>query len=174
MKFLEKDLEEIIYTSGRDVLDQRGLRINGKLLRQVKIGNYGIADLIEFSRPSYGGPFNDCLSPGQITIYELKKDQIGISAFLQSLYYAKGVLEYLRKRDISHHYLINLTLIGKTLDLSGSFCFISDLLHMKSDFVDKYEMFSDSGEVNFFTYKYDIDGLQFNNEWGYDVKNNGF
>ena len=58
MKFLENDLEEIIYTSGRDVLEQRGLTINGKLLRQVKIGNYGIADLIEFQRPFYDGPDN--------------------------------------------------------------------------------------------------------------------
>jgi hypothetical protein len=174
MNFLEKDLEEIIYTSGRDVLDQRGLTINGKLLRQVKIGNYGIADLIEFTRPSYGGPANDCLCPGEITIYELKKDQIGIAAFLQSLSYAKGISEYLRKRKISDHYLIHITLIGKTVDLSGSFCFITDLLQMRSDYIDKYNMFSENGEINFYTYNYDIDGLTFRLKFDYDIEPKGF
>ncbi len=44
MKFLEKDLEQIIFESGMDSLNERGLYIRGKRLRQVRIGNYGIAD----------------------------------------------------------------------------------------------------------------------------------
>jgi hypothetical protein len=174
MNFLEKDLEEIIYTSGRDVLDQRGLTINGKLLRQVKIGNYGIADLIEFTRPSYDGHNREILCPGRITIYELKKDQIGISAFLQSLNYLQGITKFLQKKQIDNYYIIDIVLIGKTLDKSGSFCFITDLLNINSGFADKENIFGQTGTISYYTYTFDINGLKFHIEDGYDLTNKGF
>ncbi len=40
MKFLEKDLEQIIYSADKELLAQRGLEINGTLIRQLRIGNY--------------------------------------------------------------------------------------------------------------------------------------
>jgi hypothetical protein len=173
MNFLEKDLEEIIYTSGRDVLEERGLTINGKLLRQVKIGNYGIADLIEFVRPSYDGPDRDILCPGRITIYELKKEQIGIAAFLQSLNYLQGITKFLEKKEINDHYIIDIVLIGKNLDKSGSFCFITDLLSINSSFADRYNIFGQNGSISYYTYTFDINGLEFHLQNGYDLKNNG-
>ena len=173
MKFLEKDLEEIIYTSGRDVLEEKGLLIEGKLKRQVKIGNYGIADLIEFVRPSYDGPDRDILCPGRITIYELKKEQIGISAFLQSLNYLQGITKFLEKKEINDHYIIDIVLIGKNLDTSGSFCFITDLLSINSSFLDKYNIFGQNGSISYYTYTFDINGLEFHLQNGYDLKNNG-
>lgn len=170
MKFLEKDLEEIIYTSGRDVLDQRGLRITGKLKRQLKIGNYGIADLVEFQRPFY---YDSIMHPGYITIYELKKEQVGIAGFLQSISYAKGILEYLRLRKLSKKYVINIVLIGKNVDMSGAFCFIEDMLLIENDFYNE-SVNIENGTISYYTYSFDINGLTFKHQSGYDLKNNGF
>lgn len=174
MNFLEKDLEEIIYTSGRDALEKRGLTINGKLLRQVKIGNYGIADLVEFTRPSYDGPNREWFIPGRITIYELKKEQIGIAAFLQSLSYAQGILEYLRYKKKNKQYIIDIVLIGKEVDDKGSFCFIENILLVQNDYYDKKTNFEEKGIISFYKYKYGMDGLYFENMSGYDLTNKGF
>jgi hypothetical protein len=161
MKFLEKDLETIIYESGRGLLEQRGLFIEGKFLRQVKIGNYGIADLIAYTRPYYKK--DKIFFPGQITIIELKKEKIGISSFLQSLQYVKGVIGYLQNKGVSHLFDINIVLIGKELDTQGSFCFIPDLLNVQG-----------CGKIEFYTYDFKIDGISFKIEDCYDLKNDGF
>lgn len=174
MKFLEQDLEEIIYTSGRDVLDERGLTINGKLLRQVRIGNYGIADLIEFKRPCYDGPGREYFIPGRITIYELKKDQVGIAAFLQAISYTKGIMEYLRLKKKHRQYIIDIVLIGKTVDDKGSFCFIENTVCLTNDYYDKITNEIEPGTISFYKYKYDIDGLSFDNMSDYDLTDNGF
>ena len=173
MKFLEKDLEQIIYTSGMDVLEKRGLSISGKLLRQVKIGNYGIADLIEFKRPCYDGPGKKYFIPGRIIIYELKKEQIGISAFFQSLYYAKGIREYLKFKNKHRQYIIDVVLIGKSLDTKGSFCFVENMLSIQNDYYDNY-LGIENGTIQFYTYDYDIDGLYFKEQFDFNIKNKGF
>lgn len=169
MKFLENDLEEIIYTSGRKELEKRGLLIEGDLRRQFKIGNYGIADLVSITRPFYDYS-RDCkkeiLVPGRINIFELKKEKIGIAAFLQSLKYAKGIFEYLKLRNKQHLFSIGITLIGKDVDTTGSFCYIPDLLSFNST--------QDYGYIEFYTYEYNIDGIWFTNEYGYNLKDNGF
>jgi hypothetical protein len=78
MKFLEKDLEQIIWDADKEILSERGLNLDGKLKRQLKIGNYGIADLIHFKRPvSYydkqeNKRFN--VENGLIEIIELKNE----------------------------------------------------------------------------------------------------
>lgn len=171
MKFIEKDLEEIIYTSGRDVLEKRGLLIEGELRRQVKIGNYGIADLISVTKPCYvtgRDPNIYDLEMGCITIYELKKEQIGIAAFLQALNYAKGIQTYLKKRNKNHLFYISIVLIGRNMDTSGAFCFIPDLIQLSSDNYCNY------GTIAFYTYKYEIDGLRFIPQNDYNLKDNGF
>lgn len=174
MKFLEKDLEQIIFESGRDSLRQRGLPITGKLFRQLKIGNYGIADLVEFNRPAYDGPNREFFTPGSITIYELKKEQIGIAAFLQSLNYIKGIQRYLEIKGREDQYIVNLVIIGKELDSSGSFCFIPSLLGLKNDYYDLGSNLTEEGSINFYTYQYDIDGLRFAISHLYSLKNEGF
>jgi len=170
MKFLEKDLEQIIFESGRDSLDEKGLAINGKLFRQLKIGNYGIADLVEFTRPSYDGPEREFFVPGVITVYELKKENISISALLQSLYYVKGIQNYLISKGKVKQYIINVVLIGRTIDTTGSFCFITDMLS-----IDSYcnEPFT-HGTISFMTYDYTINGLSFESKSGYQLTNEGF
>ena len=72
MKFLEKNLEDIIWEASNEKLQERGLNISGKKLRQLRIGNYGIADLVTFDRDYY---HTEYLHPFlNITVYELKKN----------------------------------------------------------------------------------------------------
>lgn len=164
MKFLEKDLETIIYESGRDLLEERGLLIEGKLLRQVKIGNYGIADLISVTKPTYDWHKwkREIFIPGYITIFELKKENIGISALLQSIGYAKGIQSYLQRRNKDYLFRINICLIGKEIDKSGNFIYLPDLINN--------EYFT----LEYLTYEFRLDGLHFINQNGYILNNEGF
>lgn len=148
MRFLEKDLEQIIYETPNEKLKDKGLLIDGKKLRQLKLGNYGIPDIITYKR----GDWADL----DVSIYELKKDKIGISAYLQALNYWKGIDEYLDKRGLSCHFQINL--IGCELDTSGSFCYLPDF----------------DNKIRFYTYDYDFDGIKFTRQSGYKLTDNGF
>lgn len=83
MKFLEKDLEDIIFNADNESLQSRGLEIRGFKKRQLNIGNYGIADIVTFERSNYideeyaeyvGGE-NKTHSRPIITVYELKKNK---------------------------------------------------------------------------------------------------
>jgi len=177
MKFLEKDLEEIIYETYNDnpkELQKRGLYLNGKIKRQLRIGNYGIADLVTFERDidyEYNPDrfidkdgvktmiFECYINPKLvITVYELKKDKIGISAYLQALKYVKGIQSYLDKREFNNNVEYNIVLIGNELDTSGSFCFIPNF----------------SSNVKFYTYSYGVNGIKFRNKEGYVLTDENF
>lgn len=165
MTFLEKDLEQIIYESGRDLLEEKGLLIDGKLMRQVRIGNYGIADLISIIKPVYDwdkyGKKTSFIE-GNITIYELKKEKIGISALLQAVRYARGIQRYLKQRDKHHLFKLSICLIGNDIDESGSFIYLPSLLDT--------QCFG----LSFYTYTIDINGLKFINHDSVKLKNEGF
>lgn len=161
MKFLEKDLEQIIWESDNQKLQERGLEINGKKFRQLRIGNYGIADLVTFTKPNYlpqceyhEGYFED----GIITIYELKKDNISVSSFLQLLGYAKGIKTYLEKKKLSHRYNIEMILIGKEIDLNSTFCYLPNFLP----------------NLTIYSYHYDLNGISFKDEGYYNLTETGF
>lgn len=177
MTFLEKDLEEIIYETYKSDpigLKKRGLYLNGIIKRQLRIGNYGIADLVTFERDidyEYSPDrfidkddvetmIFECYTTPKliVTVYELKKDKIGISAYLQALKYIKGIKRYLDEREFNYDVGYNIVLIGKELDTSGSFCFIPDF----------------SSNVEFYTYNYDLDGLKFKNKKGYILTDENF
>ena len=172
MKFLEKDLEQIIFESGRDSLEKRGLSINGKLFRQLKIGNYGVADLVEFTRPSYDGPKKEFFVPGVISVYELNEENIGIASFLQALHYVKGIQTYIESKNKSRQYIFNIVLIGRSIDISGSFCFITDMLSINNKYYDGLHM--ENGSITFMTYDYNLNGLMFEPRGGYHLSNDGF
>jgi hypothetical protein len=174
MKFLEKDLEGIINQTSSEKLKQRGLDFNGKRYRQLRIGNYGIADLVTVEK-FYGGQWDgnrpvlvngikesicDNIKSNEliITIYELKKDKIGISAYLQALKYVKGIQRYLDARKFSKDVQFRIVLIGSKLDTSGSFCFLPEF----------------NGDIDFYTYSYGIDGLEFQRSNGYKLSDEGF
>jgi hypothetical protein len=170
MEFLEKDLEEIIYLSDRDKLEERGLSLNGKLKRQLRIGNYGVADLVEFTRPIY---INDNVQfKGVINILELKKDKIGVSTFFQALNYLQGIKTYLQQRKIEDHYNFKITLIGKDFDNNSSFVFLGDIFNQEiycSHLFDELKI-----SVELFTYKYGLDGLKFTLITDYNLTKKGF
>ena len=171
MKFLEKDLEEIIFEQlqtmdGRLDLDSRGLIVGDptKCYRQCKIGNYGVADIVTYNKPHFIIPndkgWHD--SPFLITVYELKKDNIGISAFLQALRYCKGIQSYLEKhRDSNIRFGYKIVLIGYNLSES-------DFVYLEG-FLDS-EYFT----LDVYTYKYSINGLKFLKREGYNLINEGF
>ena len=179
MDFLEKDLEQIVYESDKDTLSERGLHLYGKLMRQVKIGNYGIADLICVSRPShlkaYGTAFDQNKNihfKGTIDVIELKKDRISPSTFFQVLNYVKGIQDYLDSRNLGHLYNYNITMIGRDVDLNSSFSYLGDIFY--NDFwmtpLDSFPLIN----INLFTYKYTVEGLTFEEVSGYKLKNKGF
>lgn len=162
MKFLEKNLEDIVFNTPINKIYDRGLKtigLFGLRKRQLKIGNYGVADIATFSRCSLMDE-NNYLN---ITVFELKRDLINIDALLQAVRYLKGIDRYIfykRKKEIDVRY--NIVLIGEKLDLDTSFVYLPDFLS-KSDF-----------EVKMFTYQYDFDGIRFQEHKGFCLTNEGF
>lgn len=170
MKFLEKDLEEIIYLSDKEKLSDRGLYISGILKRQLKIGNYGIADLVTFER--YYVESSKTLPYLHIKVYELKKDKIGISALLQAVRYCKGIKTYLEQKHPRLDFSMDIVLVGSEVDLSGSFVFLTDLIqHCDSEKICRNgELYN----IDFYTYKYELDGINFERRYDYNLTEKGF
>lgn len=165
MKFLEKDLEEIIFNTDSQTLVERGLYFKGVKKRQLKIGNYGIADLVTIQRPSTLNASINFKEPVLITVVELKKDKVGISAFLQGINYIKGIKSYLTKRNVGFDFYFRLVLIGRELDTSGAFCYLPDIINNK----DIYDF-----QLELKTYKYNVDGLLFLDHSEYSLIDEGF
>lgn len=173
MDFLEKDLEEIIFTSEKRVLQERGLNLSGRILRQKKIGNYGIADLIEIQKPYYH-PYFKHKKKGLINVIELKKEKVSVSAFFQALSYVKGIQRYLKKyrNDYSDYFNYQITLIGKDIDKNSSLVYLPEF--MMNDISDDEIGFENKLNLEIYTYKFDINGLFFKEENGYKLIKEGF
>ena len=160
MQFLEKNLEDIIFNTPNHLLRERGLAIYGKKKRQVRIGNYGVADILVFDKGLYyttteSESFRYGLC---INVLELKQEQINVSTLLQATRYAKGISSYLTKyRKV--YYPVRVCLIGSSIDKQTSFPYLSDFL---------FEFMS------IYTYKYDFDGIKFNREFDYKLPVEGF
>ena len=160
MEFFEKDLEEIIFTADKNKLANRGLDLTeGKLFRQKRIGKYGVADLIHayFDYEEINDNFY-VKSVLHINVIELKKDKIGISAFLQALGYLKGIQRYFEEKKVDYMVEYNITLIGKSIDTSGSFPYLTDIFD----------------SVSFYVYKYNFDGIYFYRESEWKLIDEGF
>lgn len=159
MKFLEKDLEEIIFTSDKEFLRKRGLSLPKTLKRQLKIGNYGIADLVGIQISKYLEH-----NEATITVYELKQDKISVSAFLQAVGYAKGIIHYLQKtnklQNISIKY--EICLIGRNIDTFSNFIFLPDLVC------------SEQFCLRCITYSYELDGISFKDHYNFSLTQPGF
>lgn len=180
MEFLEKDLETIIWESSNDELLARGLNFSGKRFRQLKIGNYGIADLVTMER-SYDydnleSEYSTRKKSIIITVYELKKDKIGISAFLQAVGYVKGIKNYIENRCLFEEYRVEykIRLIGRSVDDSGSFIYLPDFIFNDVENITDYYFISRPLSLEYFTYDYKIDGILFNEVSGYSLVNEGF
>lgn len=170
MNFLEKDLEQIIWESDNSKLQQKNLEISGKKFRQLRIGNYGILDLMTVEKTSvYCYSMFERISCLNITVYELKKEKVGISAFLQAVKYCKGIQSYMKKRKPNIHFQLNIILIAKNVDNHSDFIYLTDLLNHK---------YSDStgviNSIDNYSFHFDIDGILFEKHEGYDLKTKGF
>lgn len=167
MGFLENDLEEIIFNTNHVELFKRGLDITGNLKRQLRIGNYGVADLIEFRRPIYCG-CEDGFLLGKIRVLELKKDLVNIDTFFQAVRYARGVQSYLK---YTNPYLLNnveleVALIGKKVDKRSSLTYLPSLFNDSNNGLGM--------KVSIFEYTYEVDGIRFKKIKNYTLTNEGF
>lgn len=177
MNFLEKDLETIIYESDYQSLKDRGYEIDGKKFRQVKLGNYGIADLIYYIKPKYialENPDASYFIQGVITIVELKKDIVDINSLTQSLRYAKAIRRLLEKKGIQNEYKIRISLVGKSIDTSSSFVYLTDLMLDFDSIYRTFDFYKPPISLCIHTYSYKLDGLTFERHSDWFLKNEGF
>lgn len=166
MKFLEKDLEDIIWEASNEKLQERGLDISGKKFRQLRIGNYGVADLVTIDKMYYPGDF--CHPFLNITVYELKKDKAGISAFLQAVRYCNGIKSYLEQCRPNIDFRLKIVLCSREIDTSSDYIFISNLISSC-----EYSFGFINGLYNY-SFDYDIDGIRFKKEGGVYLYVEGF
>jgi len=125
MKFNEFDLEEAIWqdykTTGGEQTALSCLMLGSIMKRQLRIGNYGVADLVGFDI--------DIAPNGKVgisaTVYELKRGCIDIKALLQSCRYAAGLKHLVNIKFIN----INIVLIGSSIDMSSEFVYLLDRLN---------------------------------------------
>jgi hypothetical protein len=181
MKFLEKSLEDIIYETENSKLNHRGLSIEGRKYRQVKLGNYGISDIITFEKPVFinrneylRSTKEDYYNIPVFTIYELKKDIVNYDTLIQSINYYKGLLSWFNKSNIFNNVkfydsdkgdniekdeiTMNIVMIGRKIDCKGSFSFIPEVFN----------------NIKIYTYDYNFDGIYFKEEYGYALIDEGF
>lgn len=157
MKFLEKDLEQIVFEANNEYLKDRGLEIDGKKKRQLNVGKYGVADLVTIKRFKRGDYLSGSYQPEQncfITVYELKKDVIDDKTLVQSIRYALGISDYLKQRRSKIYPVFRLVLIGKTIK--------SETLQVIKTYFQHLEVYQ---------YYYDIDGLRFKSMEDFSVEN---
>lgn len=153
MKILEKDLKQIVWEANSSELRERGFPVTtySKRIKDLHIGNYGIADMIFVDRAE--GYLN-------ISIFVFKEGKIGISAFLEGVQLRRGIDRYLSKRtNIKKDQIqIYVQLIGSEVDTSGSFCYLTDIYY----------------DIGFYIYSLGIHGFSFIKSIGYKLTDEGF
>lgn len=167
MDFLEKNLEDIIYETALipskwDFVSNRGLLMCRpyKIIRQARIGNYGIADIITLTR-------EELIT---ITIWELKLGAVGPNTLLQLVRYIKGVKHWFDtyRKDWEEYYQIKGIIIGKSIDTQGDYLYLSEYFEQNNQ--------SSVGAIDYYTYNYAFDGIRFQAESlsDYRLSNPGF
>jgi len=169
MKFLEKDLEQIIYEQfksqeGCEALWVRGLvRLKpDKVFSQLRLGNYGISDIISYYKPTVESTDGNSViqTSHRIEVFELKKDKVSLSAFIQGIRYCKAVQRFFSKKG--YDVQISLTLIGSEIDLGSDVIYLPDIINSE-DFI-----------LSLYTYNFDVNGISFKQHEGYCLTNEGF
>lgn len=176
MNIKEKDLEEIIFEADNETLNRKGFFINeGKKYRQLRIGSYGVADLVIVSRQYHTDFVYDRKQRGfvpaeipelKIDIVEIKKDKAGIGAFLQAVRYAKGIKQYMLQRNFSNRFSLGIILLAPKIDTDGSLIFLNDLIYSE----EKGYISS----INMYSVFYGIDGPTFTSEDSYKLTDENF
>lgn len=139
MDFLERDLEDILFNSDRNKIQERGLRCfyYDSIFRQVNIDSYGIIDLVTIK-----------ISKGLILIhcYELKNKKINAATFWQTIRYIKAIKHVVSNYNLKNHLVVVLgVMIGREVDQEGEFCFLPTI----------------NSDISMFTYSYGVDGISF-------------
>jgi hypothetical protein len=165
MEFLEKDLEQIIFEASEGELNNKGLYLAGRKFRQMRIGGYGIADLVYIERPHFN-PYSREMMKGTISVVELKQNKITISAFLQALRYVRGIQRFLEinRRCLVDCFDFEIVLIGSKIDLDSSVLFLPDIFQNDSD-----RFMNEPSRTRVLMYKYEmnLNGLEFDEIFGY-------
>ena len=164
MKFLERDLEEILFTADKSALFDQGFYKASNLKRQLVIGRYGRADMVGFECRSKSNQWH---IPGKrfiVTVYELKQDKISVSSFLQAAGYLRGIKDYLKKKHphIYDNTCFEIVLVGRNVDDNSSFIYLPYLLE------------GEKFRLSLFTYEYDVYGIKFKTHKHYSLLNSGF
>lgn len=131
MEISEKKIEDLIVeciSNGRlDKLRDRGLEDiyhYDRFYRQFNLGGYGRLDLVgmryRHEPNSYG-----CEKYLDILLIEVKKGEINVQTFLQSLRYCKGIEVLLRKYNLKPN--IEICLIGTSV-CNDDFVYASDFI----------------------------------------------
>lgn len=139
MDFLEKDLEDILYESDQAAIRKRGMP-NFKyssIFRQVRLGAYGIADLITYSKGEKGQHL--------IKVYELKNKVLNAAAFWQTVRYVKAIKHFWAKNINATETTVLGVMIGRTVDLSGELCYLPTI----------------NSDIFMYTYDYALEGISF-------------
>jgi hypothetical protein len=162
MHFLEKDLETIIFEN-YEACFNRGLQItdigagdylNQLKFRQLQLGPYGIADLVNVRYDARGF---ECT----IQVIECKRNEINTATYGQAKRYfaaIKNVLKhFLPESHAETEWIEELVLIGRTFDHSNDFAYI----------------YNADNACQAFTYSYEVDGIwfkQIDRDWQRDLK----
>lgn len=147
MDFLEKDLEDIIYTAynqemGMYYLADRGIDLRGTMFRQLNLGAYGKADLVTMD---FDYPEHDTF---HVNVIELKKDFVDTKTLSQACRYVTALKRYFESNEKFFDFNIEfkVTLIGRSISTNDDFLFL-------------YNECSSFCEVYLYSYK--IDGIYF-------------
>ena len=159
MEFLEKNLEDIIFKTSTNDLRKRGLYVRGKRFRQLRIGNYGIADMVTINK-GYLEDTHYTIPVINITVYEFKKNLIDTDTLLQASRYVKGIQRYfdLREKFLNKEVNFRIVLVGKTICKKDDFAFLSDF----------------AKNLDIYTYDYNFDGIKFEIRSGWFLTEEGF
>jgi len=146
---MENVLSELIYASDKELLEQKGLEFNYKLLKNVDLGKYGTCDLIHFKKPELYEPF------AEIDIISCNRDNISMSSFIDAITNAKGVLKYIEQK-YDYVFKFNIHIIAKNIDSKSNIVFLPDILPYS---------------VYFYTYNVNIDGIYFEKISDFELPN---
>ena len=151
-EFLEKSLEDLIYESAgksytREKLEKHGLKIDGKLYRQLDLGKYGRLDLVSVYIEGKG---EDGKRTINIDVYELKKEQLTVDALLQAARYLSCIRSLFSDDDVNEKFSFvwKITLIGSSIDKQSDFCRLLSFL---------------GANIRVLTYQIRLDGVFFIN-----------
>lgn len=150
MRFLEKDLEEIIFNSDYEDLRNVGLIMPKFKKRQVKLGEHGRADIMGLDFKTYNYEDQDPVIVPTFSVFELKQDKISVSAFMQAIGYAHALRKFLNKRSEFYYFSkIKIVLIGNKVDDFSSLIHLPRLVN------------SNVFSLEIYTYEYSVTGIKF-------------